>query len=99
MATAAALPTRCSPMITSSSGYVGGAEPASITVPDLSVTALTGDIQLASAFAQKVVYLYPSPTGQLSLVAGGSIDGRKTLGNGTDNTAVGITMLDLPTAI
>lgn len=79
--------------VTSSSGYVGGAEPASITVPDLSVTALTGDIQLASAFAQKVVYLYPSPTGQLSLVAGGSIDGRKTLGNGTDNT-VGITMLD-----
>ncbi|WP_448044311.1 filamentous haemagglutinin family protein [Bradyrhizobium liaoningense] len=50
-------------------GYVGGASPAGLVPPNLAVTALTGDI------APSVLHLYPSATGQLSLVAGGSIVG------------------------
>ena len=45
---------------------------------NLSVTALTGDIDFVSGdgYSAASLALYPSATGELSLVAGGSINGR-----------------------
>ncbi|MCK9917085.1 filamentous hemagglutinin family protein [Microbacteriaceae bacterium K1510] len=73
-------------------GFVGGADPNGIAA-NLSVTALTGDIQLANSIASNAFSLSPSATGQLSLVAGGSIIGRAISGNGSTNTTT-ITLPD-----
>ncbi|MCK9917090.1 filamentous hemagglutinin family protein [Microbacteriaceae bacterium K1510] len=79
---------------TSGYGYSVGASSGNIIAPNLSVTALTGDIQVASPYSQNFIYLYPSAVGQLSLIAGGSINGRAPLSNGTNNT-VTVRMYDL----
>ncbi|MCK9914327.1 filamentous hemagglutinin family protein [Microbacteriaceae bacterium K1510] len=71
----------------SGNSYRGSGITSGIVAPNLSVTALTGDITLATSFS-----LYPSSTGQLSLIAGGSVVGRVTLGQSSSN--VGLTMLD-----
>ena len=52
----------------------------SLIAPNLSVTALTGSIQLANGSPYDSVLLYPSATGELSLVAGGSILGSRHAG-------------------
>lgn len=70
----------------------GGAPPGGIVPPNLSLTALTGDIDLASATYAASIYLYPSSTGELSLVAGGSILGRTGSSFGT--TTASVAMLD-----
>lgn len=79
--------------------YVGGALSANLIPPNLSVTALTGDIQLAGGSNWKDINLYPSATGQLSLVAGGSIAGGSLLANGNQGIPVSITMTDTSDAL
>jgi Filamentous haemagglutinin family outer membrane protein len=51
-------------------GFIAGGVPNNIIAPNLSVTALTGDIQFGTG-----IQLFPSATGELSLIAGGSIGG------------------------
>lgn len=55
----------------------------SVMPPNFSVTALSGNIQLANGFPEDSFLLYPSSTGQLSLIAGGSIIGAATKGSVT----------------
>lgn len=75
-------------------GSFGGAFSDNLIAPNLSVTALTGDITLGNgASSHNGFYLYPSSTGQLSLIAGGSILGTARVGSGA--TSVGITMSDI----
>ena len=64
----------------------------SLIAPNLSVTALTGSIQLANGSPYDSVLLYPSATGELSLVAGGSILGSATRGSVT--FGVNLTLAD-----
>ena len=52
--------------------YLAGGFPI-FAPPTLEVTAATGDINLAGAFGTSTINLFPSATGELSLMAGGSI--------------------------
>ncbi|MCK9917114.1 filamentous hemagglutinin family protein [Microbacteriaceae bacterium K1510] len=55
----------------------------SLIASNLSVTALTGNIQLANGSPYDSYQLYPSTTGELSLVAAGSIFGSAAKGSVT----------------
>ncbi|MFZ0839856.1 MAG: filamentous hemagglutinin family protein, partial [Xanthobacteraceae bacterium] len=68
----------------------------SLVAPNLLVTALTGNIQLANGSPYDSVLLYPSATGELSLVAGGSIVGAATKGSVT--FGVNLTLADYASA-
>src|SRR5262249_25035237 len=72
--------------------FTGGASPTNIA-PSLSATALTGDIVAASANNNGQITLNPSPTGTLSLIAGGSILGQSI--NGTAVFTGGVAMADI----